>query len=410
LFIRKSRREKSEFVLRETLSMAFYNLSRRKMRTGLTLLGIIVGIGAVVALISLGNGMEAAISDALESFGPNKIYIASNFGSGFGGIGFGESLTDDDLEKVRNVGGVKNAVGMSMKSLPVEYKEETKILPIIGVNPKDNKMFFSEIQSFKLSQGRFLESGEKNTVVAGYLIEKDTFSEDVKLRSKFTIKDREFRVVGFFESLGNPQDDSQIYIPLDTLREISGGGNELVAMMAEAEENPSEVAKEIEDVLDKAHHGEDLFMAMTAEQVQEQIGSIFGVMSIALGGIASISLLVAGFGIMNTMLMSVLERTREIGIMKAIGATNVKIMTVFLVETAAIGFIGGVIGILFGSGLYLGISYAATNFLGFKLAMFISPSLMIMALLFSMFVGILSGLYPAWRASKLNPVEALRYE
>ena len=128
------------------------------MRTGLTLLGIIVGIGAVVALISLGNGMEAAISDALESFGPNKIYIASNFGSGFGGIGFGESLTDDDLEKVRNVGGVKNAVGMSMKSLPVEYKEETKILPIIGVNPKDNKMFFSEIQSFKLSQGRFLES------------------------------------------------------------------------------------------------------------------------------------------------------------------------------------------------------------------------------------------------------------
>jgi len=175
--------------------------------------------------------------------------------------------------------------------------------------------------------------------------------------------------------------------------------------MVEAYENPDQVAKDIEAKLDK-EHGKDTFMAMTTEQVQKQIQSIFGVMSIVLGGIASISLLVAGFGIMNTMLMSVLERTREIGIMKAIGATKRKIMMVFLVETATLGLIGGVIGILFGSIVYLGIGYAAANFLGVQLAMSISPSLIILSLLFSMFVGIASGLYPAWRAapeSRGNP-------
>jgi putative ABC transport system permease protein len=390
--------------------MALYNLSRRKLRTSLTLLGIIVGIGAVVALISLGNGMEAAISDALQSFGPNKVYVAPNSGNtGFGGAGFGESLTENDLEAIRNVKNVKYAIPVLVKSLPVEYDGETKILTIMGIPPKESKTFFSDVQSIDISSGRFISEGEKYTIAAGYLIEKDTFSKDAKLKSKFIIKDTEFRVVGFFKKIGNPQDDSQLYMSIDTLREITNDPEGITAIMVEAYENPDQVAKDIEAKLDK-EHGKDTFMAMTTEQVQEQIQSIFGVMSIVLGGIASISLLVAGFGIMNTMLMSVLERTREIGIMKAIGATNRKIMMVFLVETATLGLIGGVLGILFGSIVYLGISYAATNFLGIQLAMFISPSLIILSLLFSMVVGTASGLYPAWRASKLNPVEALRYE
>lgn len=390
--------------------MAFYNLSRRKLRTGLTLLGIIVGIGAVVALISLGNGMEAAISDALESFGPNKVYVAPNsISGGFGPMGFGEVLTEKDLETIRNVKNVKFAIPVLVKTLPVGYEEKNKILTIMGIPPKESKEFFSDIQSIELSAGRFISEGEKYTIAAGYLIEKDTYSEDVKLKSKFTIKDTDFRVVGFLKKIGNPQDDSQLYLSIDTLREITDDPEGITAIMVEAYENPNQVAKDIEKKLDK-EHGEDTMMVMTTEQVQEQIQSIFGVMSIVLGGIASISLVVAGFGIMNTMLMSVLERTREIGIMKAIGATNRKIMMVFLIETATLGLIGGILGILFGSIVYFGISYAATNFLGVTLSMFISPSLMVLALLFSMFVGIASGLYPAWRASKLNPVEALRYE
>jgi putative ABC transport system permease protein len=410
LFIEKLGKRKSEFVLQETLSMALYNLSRRKMRTGLTLLGIIVGIGAVVALISLGNGMEAAISDALQSFGPNKVYVAPNVGSGgFGPMGSGESLTEKDLEIIQNVKNVKFAIPVLVKSLPVEYDGKIRILNIMGIPPKESKEFFSDIQSIELSSGRFIGESEKYTIAAGSLIEKDTFSEDVKLKGKFIIKDTKFRVVGFLKSLGNPSDDSQLYMSIDTLREITNDPEGITAIMVEAYDNPTQVAKDIQAKLDK-EHGEDTMMVMTTEQVQEQIQSIFGVMSIVLGGIASISLVVAGFGIMNTMLMSVLERTREIGIMKAIGATNRKIMMVFLIETATLGLIGGVLGIAFGSIVYLGISYAATNFLGVTLAMFISPSLMLLALLFSMFVGVASGLYPAWRASKLNPVEALRYE
>lgn len=392
--------------------MALYNLSRRKMRTGLTLLGIIIGIGAVVALVSLGNGMESAITQALQNFGPNKIYIMSKSAgsAGLGGGTLGEQLKEKDLERIRNVNGVKLAIPILAKTLPVEYGKETKVLYIMGIPPKESKEFFSDVQGYELSKGKFITEGDKYAVSAGSLVETDVFSKDVKLKSKLTIKDTDFRVIGFLKSLGSPQDDSQLYMSIDTLREITDSPDEITAIMAEATDNPAQVAKNIENELKKLHGGDDLFMAMTTEQVQEQIQSIFGVMSIVLGGIASISLVVAGFGIMNTMLMSVLERTREIGIMKAIGATNKRVMTIFLAETATLGFIGGVIGILFGSIVYLGIGYAATTFLGVKLAMSIQPSLIVMALLFSMGVGVASGLYPAWRAAKLNPVEALRYE
>ena len=381
------------------------------MRTSLTLLGIIIGIGAVVALISLGNGMEASISEALEDFGPNKIIVMAGSGDGLGGMmsGLGESLRDKDVERIENVRGVKTAIPMSSITLLAEHKGEKQTLWIAGIPAEGMKEFFGDVQSLELSKGRLIEEGEKYTAIAGYLVEKDIYSKDVKLRSKLTIKDVDFRIVGFVKSLGNPQDDSQIYISLDTFRELTGGTDEVTMIMAEADANPKEVAERIEKELEKAH-GEDMFMAMTTEQLGEQMQSIFGVMTLVLGGIASISLVVAGFGIMNTMLMSVMERTREIGIMKAIGATNRKVMMIFLVETATLGFIGGVVGILFGSIIYLGISYAATNFLGLSLAMSIEPSLIILSLLFSMFVGSLSGLYPAWRAAKLNPVEALRYE
>jgi len=394
--------------------MAFYNLSRRKMRTSLTLLGIIIGIGSVVAMISLGNGMESAISDALQSFGPNKIYIipgSSESGmSGMGSAFMGEPLTEKDLERIKDVNGVRYAFPILMKMLPVEYDGTTRTIYVMGISPDDAEIFFSDVQSYELSKGRIISEGDKYSIIGGSLVETDVFPEDVKLKSKLTIKNVDFRVIGFLKNVGNPEDDSTVYMSLDTLREISGEEDTITAIMAEADENPTQVAQKIEDELADLHGEEDLFMAMTTEQLQKQMQQIFGIMSIVLGGIAGISLLVAGFGIMNTMLMSVLERTREIGIMKALGATNRRVMTIFLIETAVIGFIGGVAGIIFGSVIYLGISYAATNFWGFALSMTIQPSLIIMALLFSIGVGVASGLYPAWRASKLNPVEALRYE
>lgn len=392
--------------------MALYNLSRRKMRTTLTLLGILVGIGAVVAMISLGSGMESAITEALESFGPNKIYVMAKGAGGMGGFGgaaFGESLTDKDVDRIKNVRGVKTVIPMSITTLPVEYKGEKQNLWVAGIPAEGIKEFFTDIESLELSKGRIISEGEKYTTIAGYLIENDIYAREVTLRSKLTVKDTDFRVVGFVKRIGSPQDDAQIYITIEAFRELTGKYDEVNAIVAEAYENPNEVAKNIEKELERVH-GKDMFMAMTTEQVQEQMESIFGVMSIVLGGIAGISLLVAGFGIMNTMLMSVLERTREIGVMKALGATNTKIMTVFLVETATIGLIGGVLGIVFGSVIYIGISYAAINYLGVALPMTIQPSLIITALVFSIAVGIASGLYPAWRASKLNPVEALRYE
>lgn len=397
-------------MLRESLKISWHSFKHRKMRSILTVLGIAIGVAAIVGLVSLGEGMNSAITEAFKQFGTDKIMIMG--GSNIMSAGYGQALTPEDLEDIKSVRGVKEGVGILFKVLPVTYHDETKSTYVIGLPSKEGETFFVETGLFVLKSGRIFSQNEKYKVVVGSRVEEDYFEKRISIGSNMEIKGIDFDVIGILESTGDPQDDRSVFIPLDAMHQIFGDGPDeltMVYVQVNDEKRVAEVAKRIEDELDDKY-GKDSFTAITSEQLASQIGNIFSIISLVLAGIASISLLVAGIGIANTMFMSVMERTREIGIMKAIGATNPRIMFMFITESAIIGFVGGVIGCLLGYGVSYSVSIISKAYLPIELGTKVTPELLGLGLGFAVVVGVISGLIPARRAAKLQPVEALRYE
>lgn len=392
--------------------LSFRSLGKRKLRTALTLLGIIIGIATIVALISLGDSMKNSISEQLNQLGPNRIIVMpASSGSGFGAPSGGAArvLTERDLERIRNIKGVESAIPIVTKSFPVTYKKTTKMVTIMGVAAKDSEKFFSDVQSFDLKEGRFFKDGEMNTVVLGSMLLDGYFDVDPQLKSKININGVDVRVVGVLQPVGSQSEDMAIMTSIETIKGILDNPDEISMIMVKANGDPKTVAEAIEKMLDK-EHGKGLFMAMTTDQIMKQIENVLSILTFVLVGIAAISLLVAAFGIMNTMLMSVLERTKEIGVMKAIGATNRQVLLMFLYESVAIGIIGGIIGVILGVGFTSILIAVFKGFTGMSMTAFINPLLLVFGVIFAVLVSVASGIYPARRAAKLDPIEALRYE
>jgi putative ABC transport system permease protein len=279
----------------------------------------------------------------------------------------------------------------------------------MGVAAKDSEDFFSDVQTFDLKGGRFFKDGEINTIVLGSMVADGYFDTDPQLKSKININGIDVRVVGILQPVGSQSEDLAIMTSIETIKGLLDNPNEITMIMVKANGDPQTVADEIEKLLDK-RHGKGLFSAMTTDQILKRIESVLSIMTFILVGIAAISLLVAAFGIMNTMLMSVLERTREIGVMKAIGATNRQVLLIFLYESIAIGIIGGVIGVLLGAGFTNILIAVFRGFTGMSMTAFINPLLLVFGVIFAVIVSVASGIYPARRAAKLDPIEALRYE
>jgi len=401
------------YLIRESLKISLDSFRHRKISSALTVLGIVIGIAAIIGLVSIGEGLREAVSKQLESFGPDKIIVSpSSTGDGLGFSGFfGEGLKEADVKKIENMNGIKTAAGVLFKTLTIKYEKESKTTYIIGINAKDAEKVFLDIQAFELDEGRYFREGENGVIDIGSVVAKDMFEKEVKTGDSIFIKDKKFKVVGIMKSVGSTQDDSQIYMPLEDMRDLLGGKDSLSMIFAKVTDASriDEISKNIEKKLDK-EYGEKTYSAISSQQIAERVGSIFSILSFVLGGIASISLVVAGVGIANTMFTAVLERTREIGIMKAIGATNFNIMEIFLIESALLGFIGGVVGCVIGFVFSQIISIFASGMLPVQFQTIVTLDMILMGLGFSIFVGIISGLYPARRAAKLQPVEALRYE
>ena len=389
------------------------------MRSLLTIIGIFIGIAAVVSLISVGDGMKNEINRQFESMGSDKLMVVPG---GAGGVGMmnmmtaAVPLTEADLKVIKRQSGVDLAGGVAYKTIAVKYKDEIKYTMVSGVPTDESQEIFTSMDNFNIIKGHDLEDGKDGEIVIGYDIAyTDYFNKRPGIRDKIYIDDKPFTVCGIIDKIGNSQDDLQMYITLENADDLFDMAGEygMIMVKMKSNVNPSDLAEILRHKIRRARgekEGEESFQVQTTEQLMNMVSDILGVINAVLISIASISLMVGGIGIMNTMYTSVLERTREIGIMKAIGAKNYHVMLLFLFESGMLGMVGGIIGVGVGVGLAKLAEYLAIQSGFAMLKASFSTELILGSLAFSFLVGTLSGILPAMKAAKLNPVDALRFE
>jgi putative ABC transport system permease protein len=406
---RAGEKMKIESIL-DIIEVSFGNLTKQGFRTFLTLIGVIIGIAAIVSLLSIGQGLNVAVEKQFEELGSNTIFIIP----GSGQTGPRIQLTNADLSKIESINGVDSVVPIYSTSGIMKYNnEEIRI----SINAADSKRaeIFENTGFLDVEEGRSFNSNESGSVIIGKSIAKDFFSKELTLRKRVLINGQAFRVIGILKPQsqsiggGGPDSSATVFMSTQGLKRISTVDSPgIVFAKTISANNVLDVADEIKEQLE-SKYGKKSILVSTSEQLLEQINSFLSLITLFIVGIGGISLLVGGVGIMNAMVTSVMERTKEIGLLKALGASDLMIQLLFLFESAFIGAIGGIIGIIFGFGLASIIAIAGETS-GFALVAVISWDIAIGALIFSMAIGMVSGFYPALRASKLDPIVALRYE
>ena len=397
--------------------LALGNLRHRGLRSWLTILGIFIGIAAVVALISLGAGLKTAIVGQFGSLSIDKLTI-QNKGTGFGPPGSTviEKLTDKDIKIIENVRGVDVVIPRLIRIVKVTYNKIDSYTYVgdISETKEGANIIYTSFDA-KAEEGRLLESDDIGKVLLGSdVANTNRFEKEISVGKKIEINGKSFEIIGILEKSSNFQINSVMIMTTGDLKELLNIGDEwdlLVAQVSDKDKIEG-VAKDIEDSLRrdrKEKAGEESFSVETPLQALGAVNTILNIINAIVIGIAMISLLVGGIGIGNTMYTSVLERTREIGVMKAVGATNRDVLWVFLIESGLLGLVGGIVGALIGLGAAMGISSIANTALGTTLlAVTISYPLLLGAIAFAFFVGVISGVVPALQAAKLKPVDALR--
>jgi len=393
--------------MNDYLQLVTQSLLHRKLRSWLTIVAIVIGIASVVALIAISQSLQNSIEEQFEVFGADKIFILpASVGVQFNRF---TGLTTEDFEAVERVSDLEEVIPWLSKTTTAEFKnDEQRINFLIGIPADKTDVLFDDF-GIKTSQGRFFTQ-DSFQIVFGPLAAENLFDDEVRVKNRVKIEGKKFEVVGILEAVGNPEDDNNIYIPLAVMRDLFDDKDTVSFIQAKVRpgKDINDVAKKVIVQLKKVRDEEE-FDVVTAEQLLAQLGAVLGIIQAVLVSIAAISLIVGGVGITNVMYTSVLERTREIGIMKSVGATNKFIMTLFVLEAGIMGFVGGVLGTVLGILIAQGVGAiaAAAGWDIFKVT--ISPLLVVFGLLFSTVVGMLSGALPARQASKLKVVDALRY-
>jgi len=403
--------------LKEYFNIALRNIRTRSLRSFLTILGIVIGVFLIISLLSLSEGLKSTINQQLRALGGEMIMIMPGSDEDiFSSFMFGGTkLQKEDIETNKKAEGVDTVIGFSYMGAVARYRDESKQIAIGGLDSWEEALdVFSVFQGWSLKEGRWPSKG--NEILIGSRVADKIFSKQVKAGSEMTIKGRKFEVMGVLNSLGSKQDDSMVYMDMKTYQDLTGEKRGTAAYaMAKLEKGADEntVAEEIEEALEKTRKrrlgtDESDFAVITSEKMGEIAGTILGIIQIVIVGFASVAILVGGIGITNSMFTSIRERTRDIGIMKAIGARNSAILLIFLFEAGIIGLIGGISGTVLGALLAKGIETYAQYHPLFYFTASVGPGLVIFGLAFSFIVGCISGALPARAAAKLKPVEALR--
>jgi len=405
-------------MITDYLKFALSTFSQRRLRSWLTILGIFIGIAAVVALISLSAGMQSAITKEFENVGSDRIIVSPGGGS-LGPMGSelaATKLSIDDVDAIEGVQGTEVVAGVLSKTKQVTFEEKSKTTAIFGTPTEPTARKYIETMSFfEIEKGRQLKDSDTYSAIIGNNVAYDYFEKDIKTGDHITISNTVFEVVGIQKSASSPMHNAMVRIPLDTARDLFDEPTEVSSIFVKVQKGfePTDVAADIEKKLRKEHDvdkGEEDFSVQTAEQLIATFKAILLVVQAVFIGIAAISLVVGGIGIMNTMYTSVLERTREIGIMKAVGAKNSDVLLIFLIESGMIGLVGGIVGVAIGIGISKTAELITVSMGITALQASLSPVLIFGALAFSFVIGALSGAAPAFQAAKMKPVDALRYK
>jgi putative ABC transport system permease protein len=414
----------------ESIRVAFRALGANKLRAALTMLGMIIGVGAVIALMSIGQGVQASVTSQIKGLGSNLLFItpgATSTGGVRAQAGTAPTLTSEDASSIIDSGAVPGAVAVAPEAGnggQVVANGQNTFTRLNGVTPD-----FLEVRNFKLADGEFITQEQLTTrslvAVLGATTRSNLFADGDAIGQTVRVNNINLRVIGVMESKGAQAQGNQddiIYVPLTTMqtrlnrnRTARGGQTVSTINVQLADDRDSTrvtAVQAIAELLRERHRvAQDDFTIRSQDDLLQTANQITGFITIFLGSVAGISLLVGGIGIMNIMLVSVTERTREIGIRKAIGAKRKDILTQFLIEATVVSVAGGAIGILIGAGgsrLLNGLRLGGPQ--AQPIQTVVSPDAIILAFTVSALIGLFFGVYPAVKASRLNPIEALRYE
>ena len=404
-------------MFRESLSIAFSALVANKLRSILTMLGIIIGVAAVIAMISIGMGVRDKVQNSIAGLGSNLIMVtpgAASSGGARQAAGSNTKLTNKDAQAIaREVAGVSQVAPSVSRQFQIVHGNQNWMTSVQGTTPE-----YLEVRNQNLQSGANITNQDVETrnrvAIIGSTVAENLFGEISPIGQTIRINNAPFRVVGVLESkgqsAGGSDQDDIVIVPLTTAQERLMGIShiQMISVQAASAEVIDQVQNDITTLLRARHrlaaNDDNDFTVRNLVSVMNTAAEATGTITLLLGNIAGISLLVGGIGIMNIMLVSVTERTREIGIRKALGAKYHNILMQFLIEAVVIGVAGGLIGIALG----VGASYAISAVAGWNTV--ISWLAIVAAFAFSVFIGLFFGIYPARKAALLDPIEALRYE
>jgi len=407
----------------EPLGSAWVGIITHKLRSFLTILGIVIGVAAVISLMSVGKGAQADVLERIGSLGSDLITISPGASTGFGGVrgssGSAQTLTQEDAEAIAEQVNYVNLVAPTYStSLQLVVGDENTNSSVTGVSPQ-----YQDIMNLEIASGAFFNEYEyeRGTKVAvlGSNLKETLFGDTDPIGEQIRVEGNIVLVIGVLESTGQTMrgsPDDSIYLPLTAMQQMvaqqrNAQGDRIVSsivLTVSDEEQADSVVEKITTLLRGLHQlspdADNDFSVLSMDELTETVTETTGTMTLLLGAIAAISLLVGGIGVMNIMLVSVLERTREIGILKALGAKKHDIWIQFLIEAAFMTLVGGIIGVLAG----WAVSFFVSNF--GSMTTIVTPDIVILAVSVSIAIGLFFGFYPAWNASRLNPIEALRSE